>query len=202
MSAIPSNRALPTIGRRGPRRGRRLLGVGALLAVAALVATARSSSGSGGGGGNGGGSSGSTKGKTTYSFGVLAPLTGGTAAFGAEWKRAIDMWSASYNASHTKTAVSASYADSKCLAASGVTGMSQLVHVDKVSYVVTGCSSVVKAIHTTSEQSKVIVMNQGGQSPDLILKGYTFNAIPLITLELKAMIPSPAPAPELGPADP
>jgi branched-chain amino acid transport system substrate-binding protein len=165
-------------GSRLRRVGKRVLGVVAVATTLVLAAACGSSA-----------SAGSSGGKHTYHFGVLAPLTGGTAAFGAEWKAAIDMWAAEYNSSHTATAVAADYADSKCLAASGVVGMTQLIDVKKDPYVVTGCSSVVQSIHPRSEQRKVVVMNQGGQSPNLILKGYTFNAIPLITLELQAMIP-------------
>ena len=80
--------------------------------------------------------------------------------------------------------------DSQATPQQGVVAMNKLVSVEKVPYVLSAFTGVSKAIAPVGDKAKVVSVNGGGIGPDLAELGeYFWNVIPLVNLEVQAIVP-------------
>ena len=126
----------------------------------------------------------------TYKLGVLFPLTGPNAVYGDVFNKGVGLAVEMVNEGHKIGGeIQAVNVDSQALPQPAVVGMNQLVHVDKVHYMLTAFSGVSKAIAPIGNRSHVIMVNGGGVSPELAIGNYFLNDIPLADLEVHALLP-------------
>lgn len=127
----------------------------------------------------------------TYKFGVLAPLTGSNATNGATSKKGIDLAVTQINNSNLLIGakIEAVYADNQADPTVTVSAFNQLVTIDKVPLSLTSYSGPTLAIAPIAERNKVALINIGAVTPSLAgASSYLFNAVPLITLQARAVL--------------
>lgn len=126
-----------------------------------------------------------------YSVGALFPLSGHTAAFGEMYRSATSLAVEHINADGIlQKPLQVTFEDSQAQAQTAVVAMNKLVRVTQVPVVLTGFSSVSKAIAPLGERSEVLVINGGASSPDLAgLSPYFYNVIPLANDEVRTLLP-------------
>ena len=82
------------------------------------------------------------------------------------------------------------YEDSQGTPQRGVIGMNKLVNVDKVPYVLSSFTGVLKATAPIAGRTKTPILNGSGVAPELSEQGpYFWNVLPLINFDVKAMLP-------------
>ncbi|WPB55451.1 ABC transporter substrate-binding protein [Xylophilus sp. GOD-11R] len=82
------------------------------------------------------------------------------------------------------------YEDSQGTPQRGVIGMNKLVNVDKVPYVLSSFTGVLKATAPIAARSKTPILNGSGVAPELAEQGpFFWNVLPLISFDVKAMLP-------------
>jgi ABC-type branched-subunit amino acid transport system substrate-binding protein len=82
------------------------------------------------------------------------------------------------------------YEDSQGTPQRGVIGMNKLVNVDKVPYVLSSFTGVLKATAPIAARTKTPILNGSGVAPELAEQGpYFWNVLPLINFDVKAMLP-------------
>ena len=124
-------------------------------------------------------------------IGAVFALTGTQSAYGDLMTAGASLAVEHVNADRMLSGkLSIAFEDGQAMPQRSVIAMSKLVNVDKVPYVVTGFSGVSKAIAPISQRTKTVTVNTGGTSSDLAELGpYFWNVIPLVNLELKAIVP-------------
>ena len=124
-------------------------------------------------------------------IGAVFPLSGPVSGYGDLFMTGANLAVEHVNADRMLSGkLSIIYEDSKALPQSGVIAMNKLVNVDKVPYVLSALSGVSKAISAIGQRTKTVAVNGGGTSSDLAELGpYFWNVIPLVNLELKAIVP-------------
>ena len=82
------------------------------------------------------------------------------------------------------------YEDSQGTPQRGVIGMNKLVNVDKVPYVLSSFTGVLKATAPIGARTKTPILNGSGVAPELSEQGpYFWNMLPLINFDVKALLP-------------
>jgi ABC-type branched-subunit amino acid transport system substrate-binding protein len=128
---------------------------------------------------------------TDYKIGALFPLSGPNATYGDVFMSGAELAVAHINADKMLSGnLSIRYEDSQGLPQPGMVGMTKLVNVDQVPYVLSAFTGVSKAISTLAMRSQIVAVNGGGVGPDLAQLGeYFWNVIPLANLEVRAIVP-------------
>ncbi|VTU26237.1 Leu/Ile/Val-binding protein precursor [Variovorax sp. PBL-H6] len=86
--------------------------------------------------------------------------------------------------------LSITYEDSQGTPQRGVISMNKLVNVDKVPYVLSSFTGVLKATAPIGARTKTPILNGSGIAPDLAdLGSYFWSVIPLVNFEVQAMLP-------------
>jgi branched-chain amino acid transport system substrate-binding protein len=128
---------------------------------------------------------------TDYEIGSLLPLSGPNATYGDILMAGSSLAADHINADHLVSGkLSVQYEDSQALPQPAVVGMTKLVNVDKVPYVLTSFTGASKAIAPLAMRNHVVAVNTGGVGPDLAALGeYFWNVITLANLEVKGVVP-------------
>jgi len=119
-------------------------------------------------------------------IGAILPLTGSGASYGVWMKGGTEIAAEEINAAggimgHKLQVI---YEDHAADASKAVTGMRRLVEVEKVPFTLTSYSAPTLAVQPIGAQSKVVMMNGGGQSDNLANKDYLYNNIPVVSNEV------------------
>jgi len=119
-------------------------------------------------------------------IGAILPLTGSGASYGVWMKGGAEMAAEEINAAggiagHKLEVI---YEDHAADASKAVNAMRRLVEVEKVPFSLTSYSAPTLAIQPIAAQSKVVIMNGGGQSDNLADKDYLYNNIPVVSNEV------------------
>ena len=124
-------------------------------------------------------------------IGTLFPLSGRIAVLGDVFNTGVNLAVDHLNADKMLSGkLSIVAEDSQGAPQQGVIGMSKLVNVDKVPYVMSGVTGVLKAIAPIGQRANVVTVNGGGVGPDLAELGpYAWNVIPLATIQVQELIP-------------
>lgn len=127
---------------------------------------------------------------TPYKMGALFPLSGSTAELGNVFIRGTQL--ALAHIAQDKLlprAIDLRTQDSQATPHGGAVGMSKLVNVDQVPYVLVAITGVAKAAAPIGDRQKVVMVNGGGVGPDLAdLSPYFWNVIPLADQEIPPVI--------------
>ena len=144
-----------------------------LLIVAATSASAESAPPSGS--------------KNTISIGVIAPLTGSTAYLGADAQLVLPALAELVNKQGARYEYRFIIEDGRCGAGnSAVSAAQKLLSVDKVRYLVVGCSGEVMQIAPLVEKSKIVTVVFAGSHPEIKGLGeYIFRLYPNMDIEMK-----------------
>ncbi|MDB5055043.1 MAG: extracellular ligand-binding receptor [Bacilli bacterium] len=125
-----------------------------------------------------------------YEFGLVMPMTGSSATFGNDQVKGALMGIEDLNKEGgiggvpLKAITEDSQADPK----RAITAYQKVVSLDKVSFLVTAWSSVVKAIAPMAEQDKVLTFSIGANDPKIKELGkFTRTAYPLADVDIKAL---------------
>lgn len=126
-----------------------------------------------------------------YKIGALFPLSGPNATYGDVFMSGANLAVTHINADHMLSGkLSIDYEDSQGKPQPGVIGMTKLVNVEQVPYVLSAFTGVSKAIAPLAMRNHVVAINGGGVGPDLAKLGpYFWNVIPLVNLEVRAVVP-------------
>jgi len=126
-----------------------------------------------------------------HTIGALFPLSGPNAVYGDVFMAGSDLAVEHINADGMLSGpMSIAYEDSQGLPQPAVVGMTKLVNVTGVPYTLSAFTGVSKAISTIGQRSQVVAVNGGGVGPDLAALGeYFWNVIPLVNLEVRAVVP-------------
>jgi len=96
-------------------------------------------------------------------IGVLLPLSGGASAYGEEMMMVLN-----HQNSNLETPAELYFEDSKCEAASAVTGFQKLVDIQGVEAILGGfCSSETLAIEPLLEQNDIVALSATSSSPEI-----------------------------------
>ena len=126
-----------------------------------------------------------------HTIGALFPLSGPNAVYGDVFMAGSDLAVEHINADGMLSGpMSIAYEDSQGLPQPAVVGMTKLVNVTGVPYTLSAFTGVSKAISTLGQRNQVVAVNGGGVGPDLAARGeYFWNVIPLVNLEVRAVVP-------------
>ncbi|KKN17246.1 hypothetical protein LCGC14_0967790 [marine sediment metagenome] len=126
-----------------------------------------------------------------HTIGALFPLSGPNAVYGDIFMSGSDLAVEHINADKMLSGpLSIAYEDSQGLPQPAVVGMTKLVNVTTVPYILSAFTGVSKAISSIGARSEVVAVNGGGVGPDLAeLGAYFWNVIPLANLEVRAVVP-------------
>lgn len=126
-----------------------------------------------------------------HTIGALFPLSGPNAVYGDVFMAGSDLAVEHINADGMLSGtMSIAYEDSQGLPQPAVVGMTKLVNVTGVPYTLSAFTGVSKAISTIGQRNQVVAVNGGGVGPDLAALGeYFWNVIPLVNLEVRAVVP-------------
>ena len=124
-------------------------------------------------------------------IGALFPLSGPNSAYGDIFASGANLAAMHVNQDKMLSGrLTIEYEDSRALPQPAVVGMTKLVEVSEVPYVLSAFTGVSKAISTLAQRSETVAVNGGGVGPDLAKLGpYFWNVIPLANLEVRAMVP-------------
>jgi branched-chain amino acid transport system substrate-binding protein len=119
-------------------------------------------------------------------IGAILPLTGSGASYGVWMKGGAEMAAEEINAAGgiMGRKLEVIYEDHAADASKAVNAMRRLVEVEKVPFTLTSYSAPTLAIQPIGAQSKVVMMNGGGQSDNLANKDYLYNNIPVVSNEV------------------
>src|SRR5882672_3400607 len=119
-------------------------------------------------------------------IGAILPLTGSGASYGVWMKGGTEMAAEEVNAAGgiAGRKLEVIYEDHAADASKAVNAMRRLVEVEKVPFTLTSYSSPTLAVQPIGAQSKVVMMNGGGQSDNLANKDYLYNNIPVVSNEV------------------
>ncbi len=124
-------------------------------------------------------------------IGAIFPLSGPNASYGDLFASGANLAVEHVNADRMLSGrLSVVYEDSQALPQRAVIAMTKLVNVESVPYVLTAFTGVSKAISTVGQRTKTVSVNGGAVGPDLAQLGpYFWNVIPLVNLEVQALLP-------------
>ncbi|WP_269304215.1 ABC transporter substrate-binding protein [Aeromicrobium sp. HA] len=123
----------------------------------------------------------------TYRIGLALPFTGPSAAYGEEFKMAVEIGIEDVNEQFKDDGISLELvtADTQATAEGGVSAMNKLGAVDKVPAVITAWGAVVSAGSPVAEDLGLALLNAGAQSPALIGSSPNLvNALPMNDAQL------------------
>lgn len=123
----------------------------------------------------------------TYKIGLALPFTGPSAAYGEEFKTAVEIGIEEANEQFKDDGITIELvtADTQATAEGGVSAMNKLGAVDKVPAVITAWSAVVSAGSPVAEDLGLALFNAGAQSPALIDSSPNLvNALPMNDAQL------------------
>jgi branched-chain amino acid transport system substrate-binding protein len=117
-------------------------------------------------------------------IGAILPLTGSGASYGVWMKGGTEIAVEEINAAGgiMGRKLQVIYEDHAADASKAVTGMRRLVEVEKVPFTLRRTHDM--AIQPIGAQSKIVMMNGGGQSDNLANKDYLYNNIPVVSNEV------------------
>lgn len=126
-----------------------------------------------------------------YNIGALFPLSGPNATYGDIFMSGANLAADHINADKMLSGkLTIQYEDSQGKPQPAVVGMTKLVNIAKVPYVLSAFTGVSKAIAPLATRGQVVAVNGGGVGPDLADLGeYFWNVIPLANLEVRAVVP-------------
>jgi ABC-type branched-subunit amino acid transport system substrate-binding protein len=153
------------------RRGSKLLGILATLAVAALVSAACSSSDDGGGGGGGGGEG------DTITIGASLPLTGDFSQPGGEAKRGYEIWQQLTNDSGGLLGkqVELDILDDASDQNTVVSDYNRLISQDNVDLLLGTFSSLLNLpASAVAEKNEMVYVEPAGGAPDMFTRDFTY----------------------------
>jgi ABC-type branched-subunit amino acid transport system substrate-binding protein len=119
-------------------------------------------------------------------IGAILPLTGSGASYGVWMRGGAEIATEEINAAGGigGRKLEVIYEDHAADASKAVNAMRRLVEVEKVPFTLTSYSAPTLAIQPIGAQSKVVMMNGGGQSDNLANKDYLYNNIPVVSNEV------------------
>jgi len=124
-------------------------------------------------------------------IGAVFPLSGPNGSYGDIFMSGSNLAVKHINADHIldgKLAIS--YEDSQGTPQRGVVGMNKLVTVEKVPFVLSSFTGVLKATAPIAQRTQTPILNGSGIGPDLAeLGSYFWSVIPYANQEIEAMIP-------------
>jgi branched-chain amino acid transport system substrate-binding protein len=123
--------------------------------------------------------------------GAVFPLSGPNGSYGDIFMSGANLAADHVNVDRMlKGKLAIAYEDSQGTPQRGVVGMNKLVNVDKVPYVLSSFTGVLKATAPISQRSQVPILNGSGIGPDLADLGpYFWSVIPFADNEVQAMLP-------------
>ncbi|MBI4592209.1 ABC transporter substrate-binding protein [Candidatus Uhrbacteria bacterium] len=125
----------------------------------------------------------------TLKIGVLTPLTGDAASYGAAIQKSNDLAVAEINASGGVNGkqIELVYEDSKCDGATATTATQKLVGVDGVKFILGGtCSGETLAAAPITQEARVLLLSPTASSPDVTNAGdLVFRTYPSDDFEAK-----------------
>lgn len=124
-------------------------------------------------------------------IGATFPMSGPNASYGDIFGSGANLAAEHVNADNMLGGkLSIQYEDSQALPQQGIVGMTKLVNVNKVPYVLSAFTGVSKAVSTVAARTKTVAVNGGGVGPDLAELGpYFWNVIPLVNVEIRSLVP-------------
>lgn len=124
-------------------------------------------------------------------IGANFPLSGPNGSYGDVFMSGSNLAVEHVNADKMLSGkLSIAYEDSQGTPQRGVIGMNKLVNVDKVPYVLSSFTGVLKATAPIGARTKTPILNGSGIAPDLADLGpYFWSVIPLANFEVQAMLP-------------
>lgn len=106
--------------------------------------------------------------KRTIKIGVIIPLTGGAAARGQDIVPLLDIMQKRFNSNSEKFNYHFILEDGKCGAGnSATTAAMKLINIDKVKFMILGCSGETLQAAAIAEKNKVIAISVGALHPDV-----------------------------------
>jgi len=122
-------------------------------------------------------------------IGAILPLTGSGASYGVWMKGGTEIAAEEINAAGgiAGRKLQVIYEDHAADASKAVNAMRRLIEVEKVPFTLTSYSSPTLAVQPIGAQSKVLMMNGGGQSDNLTNKDYLYNNIPVVSNEVAVL---------------
>lgn len=126
----------------------------------------------------------------SHVIGTLFPMAGPNAEYGSIFTNGIQLAIEHITADRIlRRPIDLRAQDSQGTPQGGAVGMTRLANVDSAVYVMIGFSGVSKAAAPIGTRSKVVMVNGGGVGPDLAdLSPYFWNVIPLVNLEVRALL--------------
>ncbi|MEK7544707.1 MAG: penicillin-binding protein activator [Patescibacteria group bacterium] len=119
---------------------------------------------------------------STIKVGLLAPLTGDAAAYGAAMSNTIKLAAKQMNAQGGIQGknVEVVIEDSQCDSKAGATAVQKMINTEKVQFVIGGlCSSETLGAAPFAEAAKVVIISPGSSSPKITTSGdYIFRNYP------------------------
>lgn len=126
--------------------------------------------------------------QTSYKIGVLAGLSGLGSQIGEWMVQGAQVAADAVNKAGGPVRLTIVTEDSQWNPQKGVEGFNKLVSVDRVDALLAGGSSVMEAIAPLADQSRLVVMNTGAQSPKMAGIGkYTFHVLQLADFDIQVL---------------
>ena len=123
--------------------------------------------------------------------GTLFPMAGPNAEYGTIFTNGAQLALDHINADQlSQRPIELRAVDSQSTPQGGAVGMTRLANVERAVYVLVGFTGVSKAAAPIGTRAKVVMVNGGGIGPDLAgLSPYFWNVIPLVNVEIQAVLP-------------
>jgi branched-chain amino acid transport system substrate-binding protein len=127
---------------------------------------------------------------TTYKFGLAMPLSGSQALFGSDQVKAAQ-WAV--DAINAKGGINGKKLemitlDTQADPQVGINAVNHMVSVEKVPVFITAWSSVVRAVAPIANDTKVVELSVGANSPDIAKLGdYVYTTFPLADVDVAAV---------------
>jgi ABC-type branched-subunit amino acid transport system substrate-binding protein len=124
-------------------------------------------------------------------IGAVFPLSGPNGSYGDIFMSGANLAVDDINADHwLQGKLSIAYEDSQGTPQRGVVAMNKLVNVDKVPYVLSSFTGVLKATAPIGQRTQTPILNGSGIGPDLAgLGSYFWSVLPFANHEVEAVIP-------------
>jgi branched-chain amino acid transport system substrate-binding protein len=126
----------------------------------------------------------------TFRFGLIMPLSGGQALYGADQVKAAEWGVQAINAAGGVNGkkLEMILLDSRADPQVGIQSANRLVSVEKVPVFISAWSSVVKAIAPIANDNKVVQLSVGANSAEIANLGdYTYTTFPLADVDITAV---------------
>ncbi len=123
-------------------------------------------------------------------FGLAMPMTGGQATYGQDQVKAAQWGIEAVNAAGGVNGrmIEAVILDTQADARTGIEAVNRLISVEKVPVFVTAWSEVVKAVAPIANDSRVVELSVGANSPEIARLGdYVYTTFPLAEVDITAV---------------